>query len=195
MHRLGKNLKEGKMIKEIIKFGKILYEQGLNHSHSGNISIRNGDEILIKKHGAMLGYLTEHDIVNINLNDEKKDNLASLEAKVHRAIYLKNPEIKAISHGHTIYATVLSLHNKIIKPIDSEGQFYLPQIPVLDCKETIGSDEVANKIPDLISKYKCAVVKGHGAFAGGKNLSEACLLLSVIENASKIIYLNDKIKH
>lgn len=183
------------MIKEIIKFGKILYEQGLNHSHSGNISIRNGNNILIKKHGAMLGYLTEKDIVSINLNDDKKDSLASLEAKVHRAIYLKNPQIKAIAHGHTIYATVLSFHKKNIKPIDSEGQFYLPQIPILDCKETIGSDEVAKKIPNLISKYKCAVVKGHGAFAGGKNLSEACLLLSVIENASKIIYLNDEIKH
>ena len=167
-----------------------MYEQGLNHSHSGNISIRDGNKILIKKHGAMLGYLTKKDIVRINLNDDKKDKLASLEAKVHRAIYLKNPEIKAVAHGHTIYATVLSLHNKIIKPVDSEGKLYLPQIPVLSCKETIGSDEVTQKIPELISKYKCAIIKGHGAFAAGKNLEQASMLLSVIESASKILYLN-----
>ena len=37
------------LIKQIIFYGKILYEQGLNHSHSGNISVRNGDKILIKK--------------------------------------------------------------------------------------------------------------------------------------------------
>ena len=178
------------MIKDMILFGKILYEQGLNHSHSGNISVRDGNEILIKRHGAMLGYLTKKDIVRINLNNDKKDKLASLEAKVHRAIYLKNSEIKAIAHGHTIYATVLSLHNKIIKPIDSEGQLYLPQIPVLDCKETIGSNEVAKKIPELILKYKCAIIKGHGAFAAGKNLEQASMYLSVIENASKILYLS-----
>ncbi len=182
------------MIKDIIKFGKILYEQGLNHSHSGNISIRNVDKILIKKHGAMLGYLTETDIVTVNLNDDKKDNIASFEAKVHRAIYLNNPGINAIAHGHTIYATVLSLHKEIINPIDSEGTLYLPEIPVLSCNETIGSDEVAQKIPGLISKYKCAVVKGHGAFAGGKNLSEACLLLSVTESASKIVFLDETYK-
>ena len=178
------------MIKDMILFGKILYEQGLNHSHSGNISIRDGNEILIKKHGAMLGYLTKKDIVRINLNDNKKDKLASLEAKVHRAIYLKNPKIKAIVHGHTIYATVLSLNHKIIKPIDSECQFYLPQIPVLSCDETIGSDEVARKIPELISKYKCAIIKGHGAFAVGETLEQASMYLSVIESASKILYLN-----
>ena len=178
------------MIKDLILFGKVLYEQGLNHSHSGNISVRKGNNILIKKHGAMLGYLTKSDIVSINLNNDNKDKLASLEAKVHRAIYLADSKIKAVAHGHTIYATILSLNSKIIKPIDSEGQFYLPQIPVLDCKDTIGSDEVARKIPDLILKYKCVIVKGHGAFAIGENLSQACLYVSVAENASKIICLN-----
>ena len=182
------------MIKDMIKFGKILYEQGLNHSHSGNISIRDGNEILIKKHGAMLGYLTKKDIVRINLNNNKKDKLASLEAKVHRAIYLKNPKVKAVAHGHTIYATVLSLHQKMIKPIDSECQFYLPQIPVLNCDETIGSDEVAQKIPELISKYKCAIIKGHGAFVAGETLEQASMYLSVIESASKILYLSKMYK-
>lgn len=179
------------MIKDLILFGKVLYEQGLNHSHSGNISVRKGNNILIKKHGAMLGYLTKSDIVSINLNNDKKDKLASLEAKVHRAIYLADSKIKAVAHGHTIYATILSLNSKIIKPIDSEGQFYLPQIPVLDCKDTIGSDEVAKKVPDLILKYKCVIVKGHGAFAIGETLSQACLYVSVAENASKIICLNE----
>lgn len=178
------------MINSIIVFGKVLYEQRLNHSHSGNISIKSGNNILIKKHGAMLGYLTKKDIISINLYDDSKDKSASLEAKVHRAIYLNNPDIKAVAHAHTIYATVLSFKNKIIKPIDSEGAFYLPQIPILSCKQTICSTKVAEKIPELISKYKAAIVKGHGAFAGGKNLEEACLYLSVVESVSKIVYLN-----
>ncbi|MEA5000620.1 MAG: class II aldolase/adducin family protein [Endomicrobiaceae bacterium] len=179
-----------KLIKEIILFGKVLYEQGLNHSHSGNISVRDGNNILIKKHGVMLGYLTEKDIVSINLDNDGKDKEASVEAKVHRNIYLSNPGVTAVAHAHTIYATVLSLKNKMIKPVDSEGSLYLPEIPVISCSQTICSDEVAAKIPALISKYKAAFVRGHGAFAGGKTLSEACLYLSVVESASKIIYLS-----
>ena len=61
---------------------------------------------------------------------------------------------------------------------------------MLDCKDTIGSNEVAKKIPELILKYKCVIVKGHGAFAIGESLSQACLYLSVAENASKIICLD-----
>ena len=178
--------------KEIIKFGKILYEQGLNHSHSGNISIRNKNNISIKKHGTMLGYLSDKDIVNINLKDTKKDGTASVEAKVHRAIYLSDSSIKAVAHAHATYATILSFKNKVIKPIDSEGQYYISEIPVLYCDQTICSDEVAKEIPALISKYKVAVVRGHGVFAGGKTLEEACLYISVVENASKIIYLLNK---
>ena len=83
------------------------------------------------------------------------------------------------------------MNSKKIKPIDSEGQYYLKEIPVLDCKDAIGSDEVAKKIPKLILKYKCVIVKGHGAFAIGESLSQASLYISVAENASKIIYLNN----
>lgn len=177
------------MIKDMILFGKILYEQGLNHSHSGNISIRSKNNILIKKHGAMLGYLSKKDIVSINLYDSAKDKSASIEAKVHRAIYLNDKNIKAVAHAHSVYANILSFEHKSIKPIDDEGLFYLSQIPVLSCKCSISSDEVAKKIPELISKYKVVAVKGHGTFAAGKNLEEACLYLSVAESSSKIIYL------
>ena len=73
----------------MILFGKILYEQGLNHSHSGNISIRDGNEILIKRHGAMLGYLTKKDIVRINLNNDKKvmSTFSNDAAKAGYALY------------------------------------------------------------------------------------------------------------
>ncbi len=178
-----------KLKKEIIKFSRILYEQGLNHSHSGNLSIRADNGILIKKHGVMSGYMTEKDVVLINLKDSKKDELASVEAKVHRAVYLNNPEIKAVAHAHALHATILSFKRNSIKPVDSEGCLYLSEVPVLSCRQTVCSDEVAKKMPELISKYKAVVVKGHGVFAAGKTLEEACMYLSVTENASKIIYM------
>ncbi|MCL2389244.1 MAG: class II aldolase/adducin family protein, partial [Elusimicrobia bacterium] len=119
-----------KIIDEIIFCGKLLYEQGLNHSHSGNLSIRAGDKIFIKKRGAMLGHLKQSDIVKVNLRDNKLDSEASVEVNVHRAIYLGCPEVSAVAHAHTIYATALSFKLKEIIPADSEGKLYLPHIPV-----------------------------------------------------------------
>lgn len=184
------------MFNDIIKFGREMMVQGLNNSHSGNVSCRRANTIYISRHGARLGDLSYKDFVAVNLKDDKKDKEASIEAKVHRAIYLANFDIQAIIHAHPPHAIALSLNCKKIVPVDMEGRYYLPEIPVLTkCKQGISSKCVAENIPQLFQKYKIVIVKGHGSFAVGKNFEEAYLYTSVLESASKIIVLNKLIEH
>ncbi len=179
------------MYEDFIKYGKILFEQGINNSHSGNISIRKGDSIYITRHGARLCDLSFQDIVKTNLYDTSRDEGASCEIKVHRAIYLAIPENKSIVHAHPPHAIALSLRVEKIKPIDMEGAFYMTEIPVLTkCDITISSECVAENLPQLLATYKTAVIRGHGAFALGKDIEEAAGRISVLESASKIIYLD-----
>lgn len=179
------------MYEDFIKYGKILFEQGINNSHSGNMSVRKGDSIYITRHGARLGDLTFKDIVKTNLYDPSRDEGASCEINVHRSIYLAIPENNAVVHAHPPHAIVLSLHQEKISPIDMEGAFYMPEVPVLTkCEITISSDCVAENLPKLLGVYKIAVVRGHGAFAVGKDIEEAAGRISVLESASRIIYLN-----
>lgn len=179
------------MYDDFIKYGRLLFEEGLNNTHSGNMSRRQGDSIYITRHGARLGDLSFKDIVKVNLYDESRDEGASLEVKVHRAIYIANPRINSVVHAHPPYAIVLSLSSEKIIPIDMEGAFYMKEIPVLTkCEKTISSDCVAENLPSLIGVYGVAVVRGHGAFAGGVSIEEAAMRISVVESASRIIYLN-----
>ena len=179
------------MFNDMIKFGRELFIQGLNNSHSGNVSTRRGNAIHITRHGVRLGDLSFQDFVPTNLKDDKRDKEASIEIKVHRAIYLANPEAHAIIHSHPPNAIALSVTCGKIIPVDMEGRYYLPEIPVLvECEEVISSVCVAENLPQLLTKYKIVVVKGHGSFAVGKNFEEAYLYTSVCESASKIIILN-----
>ena len=182
------------MLKEFIKYGKILFYQGLNNSHSGNMSSRDGDSIYITRHGARLGDLSRKDIVKVNLKDNRKDKEASVEVKVHRAVYLQTPAIKAIVHAHIPFGVILSLKEAQISPIDSEARYYLPLIPVLRCKNTIASDEVAKKLPKMLKYHKAVIVKGHGVFAQGNTIEEASMYAGVAESACKIIYLKKLLK-
>lgn len=178
------------MYSDFIKFGRLLFEIGLNNSHSGNMSIRRGNQIYITRHGAMLGHLNVNDIVRVNLNDTSRDENASLEVKVHRSIYLNLPEVNAIIHTHPPYGIVLSLFQDTIKPVDMEGAYYLPEIPVLtECSVTISSDCVRENLPALLKKSPAVLVRGHGAFCVGKNLEEATLYSTVLESACRIVYL------
>jgi L-fuculose-phosphate aldolase len=182
------------MHEDFIKYGRMLFEQGLNNSHSGNMSRREEKWIYVTRHGARLGDLTAGDIVKVNLEDETRDKEASLEVKVHRAVYGACPRLQAIAHAHPPYGVVLSLKKKRIVPIDEEGRYYLPMIPVLCCRETIGSDEVAAGLPALLDSHKAALVRGHGAFAGAPTLEEAAMLVSVLESASRIVTLASLLK-
>ncbi|MFN3966487.1 MAG: class II aldolase/adducin family protein [Endomicrobiia bacterium] len=180
------------MYDEFIKTGKKLQKEELIHSTSGNMSIKKGDVIYITRTGSTLSDLKFSDILKVNLKDTKKDKGASVEVNVHRAIYNYNPEISAIIHAHPVYSIVLSFENKFIKPIDIEGEYYLQEVPVIYwCKDTIGSECVESNIPNLISKHKIVIVRGHGAFSSGKTLEEAFCYLSVLESSCKIIYLRN----
>ena len=97
------------VFRQFQEIGRDLYVGGLISSHGGNMSVRFGDRVVIKRRGAMLGRLREGDLIETGL--EKPDSgiaLASTELIVHRAIYLATPAL-AIIHAHPRTAIALSL--------------------------------------------------------------------------------------
>ncbi len=178
------------ILKEMRKYGRLLENRGLNlSSHSGNMSIRRGDRIYIKRRGAMMADLEKEDIVETGV---KKDDsgviIASTEVGVHRAIY-NNTSALAVVHAHTPHAIALSLVRDEIIPIDDEGQYHLKKVPILEVEDSIGSEEVEEKLPIVLQDYNAAILKGHGTFAYGENLEEAYNWITVVESICKVIYL------
>ncbi|MBS3816401.1 MAG: aldolase [Candidatus Thermoplasmatota archaeon] len=172
------------------RYGEFLENRGLNlSSHSGNLSVRRGDRMYIKRRGAMMGDLKEEDVVETGLEeDDSGVIIASTEIGVHRAIY-KETSALAIIHAHTPYAVSLSLVRDEIVPIDDEGQYHLKKVPILDVEDSIGSDEVEDLLPPILQDYNAAILKGHGTFAHGENLEEAYNWITVVESICKVIYM------
>ncbi|MDT3697922.1 MAG: aldolase [Thermincola sp.] len=177
------------MYREFNQIGRGLFLQGLNSSHSGNMSVRLGDRLVITRRGSMLGNLKESDLIETGLTkNDSRITLASTEIGVHRTIYQNTPAL-AIVHAHPVYATALSLIDDEIIPIDSEGQYMLHKIPVIGFEHTVGSAEVARILPEYLKEYKIVMIRGHGSFAVGQLMEEAYQWTSSLENICKIIYL------
>jgi len=172
---------------DFIKFGRELFIRGLIASHSGNLSVKRGNEILITRRGSMLGNLTKEDIVPVPLVANHVE-AASRELVVHRAIYQATSALACV-HAHPPYAIALSLVENEIIPIDEEGAFYLPRVPILAVENSIGSEVVAFQLAKLFNGNKIAMVKGHGSFAIGETLEEAYLKTSSLEHSCEIIHL------
>ena len=179
-----------KMWQEIAKYGRKLVEHGLVESNFGNISIRAGDKMLITRTGAALDEITENSVVEVDIQDTSSlDIIASSETVVHREIYRQTSAL-AIIHAHCPYAVVESLlagPAGMILPVDSEGQYFLGDIPVVG--GGIGSRELAENLADALSRHRGAVVYSHGTFAIGRTLGEAYIVTTQLEHSCKIKYL------
>ena len=166
--------------------GRDLYVAGMVSSHGGNISIRSGDRVIIKRRGAMLGQLKPQDLIETGL--EKNDSgvtLASTELIVHRAIYKATPAL-AVLHCHPRTAIAFSLSRDAIVPIDNEASYLLKMVPVVTEEFPSGTPEMANKVATALQSYKIIMLRGHGSFATGQTVDEAFHWSSTLEEACDI---------
>jgi L-fuculose-phosphate aldolase len=169
------------------EIGRDLYEAGMTSSHGGNISMRLGDRVVIKRRGAQLGRLKPHDLIETGL--EKNDSgvtLASTELLVHRMVYMKTPAL-AICHCHPRTAIAFSLSRDEIVPIDNEASYLLKKVPVIWEEFASGTPEMANHLATALQSYKIVMLRGHGSFAIGQTLDEAFFWSSTLEEACEIM--------
>jgi L-fuculose-phosphate aldolase len=167
--------------------GRDMFVHNLISSHGGNISVRFGDRVVIKRRGAMLGNLKPHDLIETGL--EKNDSgvaLASTELIVHRAIYKATPAL-AVVHAHPRRAIAFSLSRDEIIPIDNEGSYLLKKIPVVAVEFASGSRQMADTIANGLTSYKIVMMRGHGSFATGQTLDEAFQWTDALEECCEII--------
>jgi L-fuculose-phosphate aldolase len=169
------------------EIGRDLYTADMVSSHGGNLSMRLGDRIIIKRRGAMLGNLKTHDLIETGLDrNDSGVALASTELIVHRQIYKQTPAL-AICHCHPRTAIALSLSREEIVPIDNEGSYLLKKVPIIWEEFASGTPEMANKLAAALQNYKIVMLRGHGSFATGQTLDEAFFWSSTLEEACQII--------
>jgi L-fuculose-phosphate aldolase len=173
--------------REFSRIGSLLYPV-LNNSHSGNLSIRDGNNLIITRTGTMSSQIGPSSLIKLPIDGHtKEDCYASSELPLHRATY-RNTGWQSIVHTHPPVLIALSMLMDRFTPIDEEGKFYNPEgIKVITAVETIGSQEIADKISTELKSSQAVLLRGHGLFVGGKTLEEAAKFSSSSEHSAKIL--------
>ena len=87
------------LTEELVQYYRWLRHYGLNDSHSGNASVRDGDTVWVTPTGASADILQAADLIRCNLNELPPQG-ASLDAALHLSVYRQNPEAQAVLHSH-----------------------------------------------------------------------------------------------
>ena len=169
--------------------GRDLFTKGLVSSHSGNLSIRLGERVIITRRNSRLGCLEEHDLIETGVNkNDRNTPLASIELAVHRAIY-QETLASAIVHAHPPHAVALSLTETEVVPIDTDGRSLLGRVPVLGWHMEVKPGGLAEMIAQALKQHRIVMVHGHGSFAIGQLLEEAHSYTTAFEESCQVICL------
>lgn len=169
--------------REMIRWGKLLFERRLITGWGGNISCRLGkDRFLITGQHAPLGFLTAKDFVEVDGEGRavKKDRRPSSETPLHLAVY-HGTDAKAVIHAHPPMALTFSLSHESFVPLSFEEKYTIGEVPIVP-QETPTVTETGKVVEELRLR-PIVILRGHGTVAYGKDLKDAFLLTDLLEEA------------
>jgi L-fuculose-phosphate aldolase len=172
----------------LARYYRWLRRYGLNDSHSGNASLRLGDELLITPTGACADTLRPEALVRGPLDAPRPEG-ASRDWALHQAVYRRHPRAMAVLHSHCPHAVALTLAGGDFAPVDLEGELYFPRVPAVDVDGLRYVETAPEPLARALDAHGIAIIRGHGVYAMGENLDEAYKLTCSLEQSATIAWL------
>jgi L-fuculose-phosphate aldolase len=183
---------ETELRRSIIEAARQMNAIGLNQGTSGNISARFEDRMLITPSGVPYDVLEPKDIAALPLEGEygawEGPLRPSTEWRFHLDITRARPEVGAIVHAHSTFATTLACCRKEIPAVHymvaaSGG-------PVIRCADyaTYGTKELSVAALEALEGRTCCLLANHGMIATGPDLGKAMWLAVELETIAKQYY-------
>ena len=176
--------------KEIIAACRELEACGFITGTWGNVSIRYQDGFLLTPSRVEYKVMQPEDIVFVGLDGRKISGARppSSEKEVHRQIYVKRPDIGAIVHCHSTYASAVSAAGVDIPPFLEEISQLIGD-GIRCTKEYVRAGEhekLGEQAAAFIYQNLAVLLLNHGPVCCGKDIAEAMLCCKVTEKAARI---------
>ena len=159
---------------QVAKTALSLLQTGLVVNTSGNVSVRIDDIVVITPSGLSYEDLEARDIMVLDLDGKpvSGDLLPSSETPLHLSVYASNPNIRAIVHTHSVYATAVSTVVKELPAIHYQIADLGGPVPVAPY-QSFGSPELAAAVTDAIRGRNAALMQNHGSLTVGNTVDQA----------------------
>ncbi len=182
----------------VIETALAMSRSGLSPGRSGNVSCRWKGGMLITPTGMAYETIKPRDIVFITAKGtlpSKSLRKPSSEWRFHLAAYNARPDMNAVVHTHSLYATVLACAHKPIPAfhymVAVAGGMDIPLVPY----DTFGTDELAKHVAGGLAERNACLMANHGQIAIGKDLASALELAHEVEvlaeQYSKVLTLGE----
>ena len=173
----------------VVEAGRSMSAQGLVAGTWGNLSLRCGESgfIAITPSGRPYNEITATDITVVDSEGRTIEGCnPSSEMPLHLAIYKARPDVRAIAHTHSLYATACAVAGVSIPPCLEELVQAVGGGVEVAAYALPGTAELAGSVVAALGGRSAALMSNHGVVACGPSLREALLVAQLVEKAAQI---------
>jgi L-fuculose-phosphate aldolase len=178
--------------REIVAVAQRLLSEGLVKGTSGNVSARrDADHLLVTPSGVAYETMTEDDVVAVDLRGRPiaSGPKPSSDTPNHIAIYESRPDVAAIVHSHSPYATAFAVVGEPIPPLVAESAGFLGGAVRVAGYVGLGSGEGPGELAAALASDRAILMPNHGQLAVGEDLPRALAAAIAVEEAARIAWL------
>ena len=173
----------------LVRYFRWLRQYGLNDSHSGNASLRQGQSVWITPTGCCADLLDAGDLL-VAAVDQPPPRGASLDAALHLEVYRHCADAGAVLHSHGPFSIAMTMDGQDFAPTDFEGRYYFEGVPVLSIPDAEYVERSPAMVAGTLAAHRVAIVRGHGVYARGDTIDQAYKWTCSLESSARIALLS-----
>ncbi|MGE0556992.1 MAG: 3-oxo-tetronate 4-phosphate decarboxylase [Burkholderiales bacterium] len=184
-------MNENRLREDIAALGRSLYERGLTHGSTGNISARCDDGWLLTPTGSSLGNLDPARISLLDWNGKLLSGDApSKENFLHLAMYRERPQDSAVIHLHSTHSVAVSVladtdPADALPPLTAYYAMRIGTLPMVPYHAP-GDPALAEAVRKLASRHHAVLLANHGPVVGGRSISAAADAIEELEATARL---------
>jgi len=168
---------------ELLETARQLVSLGLNRGTAGNVSLRDGDGFLVTPSGMAAEVMTPRDMVWMSFDGTVEGaRKPSSEWRFHRDILAARPEVGAVVHTHSTFATTMACLRREIPPfhymIAVAGGETIRCAPYA----LFGTQALSDAALVALEQRKACLLANHGMIALGRDLKSAVAVAVEVES-------------
>ena len=185
---------DSKVRDDLCRLGRSLFERGLTHGSTGNLSVRVGDEWLMTPTGSNLGALDPARLSRIDSDGRWIDGDApTKEHFLHRAMYLQRPRSNAVVHLHSTHSVAVSVladvdHDDVLPALTAYYAMRVGSLPLVPYFAP-GDMKLAEAVAQFAGKHHALLLANHGPVVAGTSLSAAADAIEELEATARLFLL------
>ncbi|MFA6121867.1 MAG: class II aldolase/adducin family protein [Sideroxydans sp.] len=174
---------------QLLATSRHMVELGLNRGTAGNASVRLGDGMLITPSALPVAEMKTDSMVRMDLEGKVlQGGKPSSEWRFHRDIFVARPEIGAVLHMHSSFATTIACLGKDVPAV--HYHIAIAGGDSIRCTPytIFGEQNLSDLALEALHDRKACLLGNHGMIALGKDLADALSVAQEVEYLCEIYW-------